>query len=102
MIIKATLTINTGLYMDIRPEIEITAPDGLSDVELAIWLHDRYHGLYTKHEQAVREEENALMRGEITTKQNKKSAKLEGKEKRKEDALAGVADFGDAPEPNQG
>ena len=53
--IKAVLTINLGLYMDIRPEIEIEVPDELQGKELAEWLHTEYKGLYERKEQADRE-----------------------------------------------
>ena len=43
--IKAIVTINLGLYMDIRPEIEITVPEGLENEQLVRYLHDTYKGL---------------------------------------------------------
>ena len=45
MKIKATITINMGLYMDIRPEVEIEVPENLTGPELALWLHKEYFGL---------------------------------------------------------
>lgn len=47
MKLKAIVCINLGMYMDIRPEVEIEAPDGLSGKELVKWLHEEYHGLLT-------------------------------------------------------
>jgi len=45
MTIKAIVTINLGLYMDIRPEIDIEVPDGLQGRELVEWLHTEYEDL---------------------------------------------------------
>lgn len=45
MKLKATTTINLGVYMDIRPEIEIEVPDELKGPELVKWLHKEYFGL---------------------------------------------------------
>ena len=47
--IKATITINMGLYMDIRPEVEIEVPENLSGPELVQWLHKEYHGILDAH-----------------------------------------------------
>ena len=50
MKLKAKVTINTGLYMDIRPEIELDVPDDLKNEQLVEWLHTKYHGLLSKKE----------------------------------------------------
>jgi len=34
-----------GLYMDIRPEVEIEVPDGLKNEELVQYLHKTYYGI---------------------------------------------------------
>jgi hypothetical protein len=47
MKIKAILTINTGVYMDLRPEIEIEVPDGLKNKALVQYLHREYWGCLT-------------------------------------------------------
>lgn len=36
--------------MDLRPEIEITVPDGLENEELVNWIHSKYHGLLANKE----------------------------------------------------
>lgn len=50
MKIKAVVTINLGLYMDIRSEIEIEVPDGLKNAELVEYLHTTYKGLLQEKE----------------------------------------------------
>lgn len=50
MKIKAVVTINLGLYMDIRPEIEIDVPDGLKNEALVEYLHTTYKGLLQEKE----------------------------------------------------
>ena len=47
MKLKAVLTINLGLFMDLRPEIELDVPDGLAGQELIKYLHQTYWGLLT-------------------------------------------------------
>jgi len=53
MTIKAIVTINLGLYMDIRPEIDIEVPDGLQGRELVEWLHTEYKDLLKNKENHV-------------------------------------------------
>src|ERR1700734_647729 len=53
MKIKAGVTINLGLYMDIRPEIDIEVPDGLTGRELIEWLHTEYKDLLKNKENQV-------------------------------------------------
>ena len=39
-----------GLYMDIRPEIDIEVPEGLSGKELVLWFHEEYKDLLKNKE----------------------------------------------------
>lgn len=45
MKVKAILTIGLNQYENIKPEIEVSVPDGLTDEELIFNLWDRFHGL---------------------------------------------------------
>lgn len=47
MKLKSIVTVNLGLYMDIRTEIEIDVPDELKNEQLVKYLYAKYWGLLT-------------------------------------------------------
>ena len=46
MIIKATITINCGVYEDIRPEIEIDTENIEEAKRVVKALHNHFHGMF--------------------------------------------------------
>jgi len=46
MKIKSTLTINCGLYEDIRPEVEIDTDNIEESKDVIKALHNHFHGMF--------------------------------------------------------
>lgn len=57
MKIKTKVTINCGLYEDIRPEIEIDTEDIEASKKILLALHKHFHGIFTQGYQDEKKDE---------------------------------------------